>query len=92
MLEAASSGLPIVCFDNAGGAPEFVQQDAGIVVPYIDVKSMAEACENLINNDELRTTMGERAKGKVETMYAPQQQMAKLVGVIEEALNRSPIL
>lgn len=88
MLEAASSGLPIVCFDNAGGAPEFVQQDAGIVVPYIDVKSMAEACENLINNDELRTTMGERAKGKVETMYAPQQQMAKLVGVIEMALSQ----
>jgi len=76
MLEAASSGLPIVCFDNAGGAPEFVQHDAGIVVPYIDVQRMADACEILINNNELRLKMGERAKKKVQIMCSPNQQMS----------------
>ena len=92
MLEAASSGLPIVCFDNAGGAPEFVQQDAGIVVPYIDIERMADACVRILGDDELRMRLGASAKRKVETFYSPEQQMAKQLKVIEEALNRSVIL
>ena len=32
-LEAAILGKPILCFDNAGGMPEFVENDAGFVVP-----------------------------------------------------------
>ena len=37
-LEAADCGLPIVCFDKAGGMPDFVQDDAGYVVPFKDTK------------------------------------------------------
>ena len=39
-LEAADCGLPIVCFDKAGGIPDFVAEEAGYAVPLEDLESM----------------------------------------------------
>jgi len=88
MLEAASYGLPIICFDKAGGAPEFVEKDAGIVVPYLDVQRMAEACEKMLGDSELRERTGNAAKLKVDKLYSPEQQMKKLLDVILEILSQ----
>jgi glycosyltransferase involved in cell wall biosynthesis len=76
-LEAASLGTPILCFDRAGGAREFVEDDCGFVVPYLEVEVMAERTLELLASDELRHRMGEHAKAKVHrrhdvTVAAPQ--------------------
>lgn len=42
VLEAASFSKPTICFNNAGGAPEFVETDAGSVVPYLDIPALVE--------------------------------------------------
>lgn len=49
-LEAAACGLPIVCFEHAGGMPEFVSGDPclGTVVPQDDIPAMAQACMHWI--------------------------------------------
>lgn len=65
VMDAASLGIPIICFDRAGGAPELAETDAGIVVPYLDVESMADAILQLSNNDSLRKQLGRRAQQKV---------------------------
>jgi glycosyltransferase involved in cell wall biosynthesis len=57
-LEAADCGLPIVCFDKAGGMPDFVQDDAGYVVPFEDTKAMAEKLIALCFNREERVRRG----------------------------------
>ena len=64
-LEAASAELPIICFENAGGMPEFVEEDAGIIVPYLDTKSMAKAILKLFSDPILRINLGEMACKKV---------------------------
>ena len=87
MLEAASCGLPIVCFEHAGGAPEFVAQDAGKIVSYLDIQGMADACETLCGNRDLREKLGVAARQKVEDLYSPNRQMSKQLEVIEEALK-----
>ena len=87
MLEAASCGLPIVCFEHAGGAPEFVAQDSGRIVPYLDIQGMADACEKLCSNNDLRKKIGLAGRRKVEVLYSPERQMAKQLEVIQEALN-----
>ena len=46
-MEAMESGLPVVAFDGAGGAPE-VLGDAGVCVPYLDVAAMAAAVRELL--------------------------------------------
>ncbi|MDH6063711.1 hypothetical protein, partial [Umezakia ovalisporum] len=50
-LEAASLGKPILCFDKAGGEPEFVEDDCGFIVPYLDLDA---ADMNLISLRSLR--------------------------------------
>ncbi len=77
MLEAAALGKPIVCFNAAGGAPEFVENDAGHVVDYLDVDAMAARVLDLLVSDEKRARMGLRAREKVcerhdVTVGAPQ--------------------
>ncbi|ANN79915.1 glycosyltransferase [Bordetella flabilis] len=69
VLDAASLGSPIVCFDRAGGAPELVEKDAGNVVEYMDVDAMAAAVSTLVDDDELRARLGERAKQKVNIRH-----------------------
>jgi glycosyltransferase involved in cell wall biosynthesis len=52
MLEAASAGVPLVCFAGGGGAPEFAIPDAGLVSPYLDVADMAESVIRLLQQDD----------------------------------------
>ena len=63
-LEAAALGKPIVCFAGAGGMQEFVADDAGIVVPYLDVGAMAAAVSRLADDPGLRARLGDQAKGR----------------------------
>lgn len=68
-LEAASLGKPVICFDDAGGMPEFVGADCGIVVPYLAVANMALAIIKLFEQPELRNALGKRAFEKVTTQH-----------------------
>ena len=65
-LEAAQRATPIVCFAGAGGMPEFVEHDAGVVVPYLDVDAAASSLADLASDEDRRRMLGERAARKVE--------------------------
>lgn len=68
-LEAAQCSLPVVCFDGAGGMHEFVSDDAGIVVPHLDVEGMTNACDLLLGDAALRRSLGESGRRKVFSEY-----------------------
>jgi glycosyltransferase involved in cell wall biosynthesis len=61
-LEAAVAGNPIICFEKAGGMPEFVRNDAGIVVSYLDTQQMADSTLVLLRDATLAQKFGEVAK------------------------------
>ena len=63
-LEAAQHGLPIICFDRSGGSPEFVTEDVGFVVPYLDVSAMADKIEILKNDIKLTKQFSANIKEK----------------------------
>jgi glycosyltransferase involved in cell wall biosynthesis len=63
-LEAATLGIPIVCFADAGGMPEFVEDDAGYVVPYLDIEGAADRLRHLVTSPATVTAMGRRAAQK----------------------------
>ena len=69
VLEAASYGKPIICFDNAGGAPEFVQDDAGAVVEYLDIIGLANAVDTYQKNPDLVKQQGNIAKERVQKKH-----------------------
>lgn len=86
MMEAALRGNPIVCFDSAGGAPEFVQDDAGFVVRAFDVDEMAEKSALLLSSDELRRRMGEAGRQRVLRRHDINTSAPQLAAIIQSAL------
>jgi glycosyltransferase involved in cell wall biosynthesis len=82
VLEAASLGIPTVCFDNAGGAPEFVEEDCGYSVPYADLYQMACSLHELATNRILRYEMGNRCRSKLQTRHNKQESLRNITDII----------
>lgn len=87
-LEAASLGKPIICFENAGGMPEFVKDDSGFVIPYLDIEAMANKVIELYENPQLKNEMGERAAAKVKKDHDILKSAPKILEIIESFLSR----
>lgn len=87
MLEAAALGIPIVCFDRSGGTPEFVANDAGLVVPYADTAAMAGAVRHLGLFPESRRALGRVAQERARRDHSLASQAPKLAAVIERHLG-----
>ncbi len=85
-LEAASLGKPVLCFDGSGGAREFVEDDCGFVVPYLDLESMADRVIDLLNSPELRQRLGQRAATKVYERHDVTKVAPQILGIIERFL------
>jgi glycosyltransferase involved in cell wall biosynthesis len=91
MLEAASLGMPTLCFSQSGGGPEFVGADAGVVVEYADTLAAAKALIQLSEQPALRQKMGAAARKKVMDCYTVEIQAPKIAGLIEE-LAQNPLM
>jgi LmbE family N-acetylglucosaminyl deacetylase/glycosyltransferase involved in cell wall biosynthesis/GT2 family glycosyltransferase len=90
MLEAASVGKPIVCFAEAGGTPEFVEHDAGIVVPYLDIEAMAAAITRLVEDAQLRVQLGETGRRKVLERHDVEVGAQRIVQTLKPMVVRQP--
>jgi glycosyltransferase involved in cell wall biosynthesis len=89
-LEVAILGKPIVCFENAGGIPEMVRNNNGFVVPYLDLKKMAEKLIQLKNEPHTRTRLGYNAKQWVENKHdvaVAVPQILKLINTVDAAMG-----
>lgn len=85
-LEAAALGKPVVCFAGAGGMPEFVERDCGFVVPYLDVRVLAERVISLVNSPELRCRMGTAAEQKVTCRHDISVAAPRVMEIIERTI------
>lgn len=86
-LEAAHLGKPIVCFADAGGTPELVEQDSGFVVPYLDLESMADKLILLEQNKDLGHQMGARGAAKVRERFSLDVIAPHLYQLINDLLG-----
>ncbi|WP_299821843.1 glycosyltransferase [uncultured Pontibacter sp.] len=73
VLEAAMQSKPIICFENSGGAVEFVIKSGGIVIPYLDILKLVEALSELILSKELRSTLGDNAYKTYAELHSEQK-------------------
>lgn len=86
-LEAALNQTPIVCFEQSGGIPELVLNQAGVVVPYLDVAAMAHEIGLLIDNVEKRKTLGQNAKQLVLKRHNTAQSVAQIRQLISHEVE-----
>jgi len=85
VLEAAGYGIPTVCFDGAGGAPEFIEEDAGSTVAYLDLNAMAGTIARLFNDRERLRQKGEIARAKVKARH---QHTGLIIASVETAISK----
>ena len=97
-LETALLGVPMVCFEHAGGMEELIRRstdegrgESGSVVPYLDVEAMADAAIGLISDDERRAAMGRQAGEIVLRDHDVSVAAPQLLEVVQRVMggNRS---
>jgi glycosyltransferase involved in cell wall biosynthesis len=88
-LETALHGKPILCFADAGGVPELVEEDAGFVVPYLDLHTMARRVVELVENPALTARFGKKARNKVLERHTVDQAGPIILDIIERELKRA---
>lgn len=87
LLEAASRGLPILCFEGAGGARDFVEGNAGITVPYLDVDAMSGRVASLQADATGRAQLGRAAAEKVCRKHHIEVAGPKVLRLVDEVVS-----
>ena len=91
--EAMAAGLPIVCSDAAGAAPDLVVNGKnGYLVPVGDVEKLSEALQILVEDESLREKMGLHSS-EIIADYTPQkmaQGLKKAIQRVSNAQNPKP--
>ncbi len=88
-LEAMESGLPVVVFEGAGGAPDVIR-DAGIAVPYLDVDAMTGAVIELLGDDRKRSDMGAVGREIIRRDFTWPGFMERFRGVLRQSYGLFP--
>lgn len=84
VFEAGLCGVPVVCFTEAGGAPELVENDGGFVVPYLDLATMSSRIIDLLQNQLLRNKMGQTLGQKVLERHPAHQSVETLLTLFNQ--------
>ena len=83
ILEAMGHGLPIVS-SNVGGIPELVEQERnGYICDPGDTKAFADAIVTLLQDAQLRNTMGKESIRIIEERYSLEHHIDALASVYE---------
>jgi sugar transferase (PEP-CTERM/EpsH1 system associated) len=70
ILEAMSSGLPVIAC-RVGGNPELIRDGVtGFLTPSRDQNALSRAVAFLVENEEVRGMMGESARKRIETEFS----------------------
>jgi glycosyltransferase involved in cell wall biosynthesis len=85
MIEAARQGLPVLCFQDSGGAAEFVDADIGAAVPMLDIEALAHAVLALKDSPEQRARLGAAAYQR-SLAYTPDRMAAAIHQVIDRVV------
>ena len=84
VLEAAMLAKPIICFDKAGGAKDFVENDCGFVVDYLDVNNVVEKIIELKENPILRRELGDSARKKALERHNQEIAFQTFVSILNQ--------
>jgi glycosyltransferase involved in cell wall biosynthesis len=82
MLEAALAQKTMIGFDKTGGCSEFIEEDAGIIVPYLNTFSMASSITKLFLNQSYAKQLGQKAKDKVLKKYSFENSVMKIESLL----------
>ena len=77
ILEAMTTGLPVVASDVGGVKEMVVDNETGILVPSKDVDALANALLKIIESPDMRERMGKMGRKRVEEFYSFDNMIKK---------------
>lgn len=87
-LEAQSVGLPVVAFDNGGIAEVVARDETGFLTPPFDDAAFCAAVGRLLDDSDLRRSMGERAEARVREVHDLSANYARAEAVLTSLAGR----
>ncbi|HFS66978.1 MAG TPA: glycosyltransferase family 4 protein [Flavobacteriia bacterium] len=88
LLEAMSTGLPVISFNCNYGPSEIIDNNVnGLLVEAGNVAKLSSAMEKLIQNEKLCNTIGVNAQQKVMDHFYIEKVMAKWESLINEVIQ-----
>ena len=89
VVEAMSSGLPVLT-TNVCGHPEVITDNInGILVPPMQPKIIAEKLQELISHEDLRVELGKNAREFIVNTWGNfAQNAARLYKILDDAMPR----
>ena len=85
LVEAMMAGLPVVSFACPCGPRDIVKEgETGILVPTGDVEKLAEQICFLIEHQDVRRSMGEKAIKRAQ-LFSKEQVMQRWIELFESS-------
>ena len=82
--EAMACAVPVIAFDGAGGAGEALADECGIVVPYLDLDSMARQLGFLLGQPADFAAMCVKAEQRVRSVYRFTDYARRILQICEQ--------
>jgi glycosyltransferase involved in cell wall biosynthesis len=87
VLEAATHKIPSICFEKSGGATEFISNDAGSIVPYMNVMAMANSILYYYDNATVLKSKGKLARQKCLELHQDKELILKQFSTALKAIR-----
>lgn len=91
ILEAMSTGLPVVATDVGGNADLVVNGSTGQIVPPADVEALATALVRMASDPARAVVMGRAGRAEAERRFSMQAMVDAYQGVYDRLLGRSTV-
>jgi glycosyltransferase involved in cell wall biosynthesis len=88
LLEAMALSKAIVATD-VGAISDMLAHDCGILVAPRQIDELADALALLMNDEQLRSSLGSRARDRAVREYAAEPVLEQLVSVWQDAVERT---
>jgi glycosyltransferase involved in cell wall biosynthesis len=89
LIEAASSGRPIVTTNTPGCRDVVRHGENGFLVPPRNVPALAAALRTLLDDANLRQEMGRHGRSHAETQFSIESIVNQHLNVYRELLSRA---
>ena len=89
LIEAAACGRAVVTTDVPGCRDAITPNVSGVLVPVKSAESLADAIEMLVENAELRKSMGRAGRELAESKFAIEKIVQQHIAIYEELLIRA---
>lgn len=90
VLEAMSSGLPVVATRIAGNEELVIDGETGLLTPSEDVDSLRDALRKMLLDSTLREKMGAASRLRAEKEYSWESVACQYSEFLQKTIQRSP--